>query len=76
MAYSTYKYMKMNGKFEESSLPCIPQCKICSELKDPDVPKLTCGHYICPPCYINLKSLKRDNCILCDRKMKIRCPRY
>lgn len=72
MSYqSSYEYMPLTPK-----TPFIPICKVCSELRNPDVPKLTCGHYICPPCYIDMKGMKRDNCMLCDRKMKIRCPRY
>ena len=73
MAYATYQYMKINGEFDK---PIIPICKVCSELKDREVPKLCCGHYICPPCYVEMKSLQKNNCILCDRKMKIRCPKY
>lgn len=72
MSYqSSYEYMPMMPK-----TPLIPICKMCSDLKIPDVPKLTCGHYICVSCYLEMKGMKRDNCILCDRKMKIRCPRY
>ena len=47
-------------------------CMICSELKDSQVPKLSCGHYICPKCYCERKSLHYDLCLLCNKKMKRR----
>ena len=47
-------------------------CMICSELKDSQVPKLTCGHYICPKCYCERKCLQEHLCLLCNKKMKRR----
>ena len=47
-------------------------CMICKETKDSQVPKLTCGHYICPPCYVLMKSQKKA-CLVCQRVMIRRC---
>lgn len=72
MSYqSSYEYMPLTPQ-----PPFIPICKVCSALKDPHVPKLACSHYICRDCYVEMKSLQKNNCVLCHRKMQIRCPRY
>lgn len=49
------------------------KCKICDVIKDKQVPLLNCKHYICPPCYVSMRSHKIDDCILCNKKMKRRC---
>ena len=48
------------------------KCKICDVIKDKQVPLLNCEHYICPPCYVSMKSHKIDDCVLCNKKMKRR----
>ena len=48
------------------------ECQMCNNLV-PGVPKLFCGHFICPKCYTNEKTLNRHACCqLCNRKLKRR----
>ena len=46
------------------------KCKICDVVKDKEVPTLTCKHYICPACYVSMKSHKQNECVLCKKNMR------
>ena len=43
-------------------------CYICLE-PITNTPLLTCRHSLCSKCYCNLKSNKKNNCLLCDKKL-------
>ena len=49
------------------------KCKICDAVRDSQVPLLVCTHYICPPCYVSMKSHKENECVLCNKNMKRKC---
>lgn len=50
-------------------------CELC-ETACVGVPLLTCGDFICPPCYVKLKSIAMNcKCPLCDAKLKRRLRR-
>ena len=43
-------------------------CYICLE-SCPNVPLLKCGHFVCPPCYCDLKSRRFYHCSLCRKEL-------
>jgi len=43
-------------------------CHICQKTID-RVPLLRCGHFVCPKCYCDCKTMKINNCVVCDRKL-------
>lgn len=45
-------------------------CYLCEASPDPNVPLLTCGHYLCPPCYCHMRNDKNDFCLLCKKLLK------
>lgn len=50
----------------------IKECLICAELSS-NVPNMTCKHFICPECYVKLKTLNsKCNCPYCFKTLKRR----
>lgn len=45
-------------------------CYICYSKPDLNVPLLSCNHYVCPPCYCNLRNNNIHTCCLCQKKLK------
>ena len=43
-------------------------CQKCLQIID-RVPLLRCGHFICAKCYCDCKSMKINNCGICDKKL-------
>ena len=48
------------------------ECLVCYN-KFSGVPNLVCGHFICPPCYVKLKTLdSKCKCPYCFKPLKRR----
>ena len=45
-------------------------CYKCSNTPDAVIPFLTCGCFLCPKCYCDLKNQHINNCLICDRKLR------
>lgn len=47
-------------------------CQVC-KTTDNNVPLLVCGHFICPSCYVKMKTENRNcKCIICNSTLKRR----
>lgn len=46
-------------------------CQVCKQTVT-QVPQLTCGHFVCPECYVKLRMEKCCECPICYKSLKRR----
>lgn len=60
------KYFNISIEYMRNS----KQCQVCSTT-DNNVPLLVCGHFICPQCYVKMKTEDKNcKCVDCNTRLK------